>query len=59
MLSSYDYGFDIAGNLTSLQSSKAENYQITPMQASYNALNQIVSYNGATDAFRYDALGET
>ncbi|QUM86395.1 RHS repeat-associated core domain-containing protein [Moritella sp. 28] len=27
------------------------------MQASYNALNQIVSYNGATDAFRYDADG--
>lgn len=56
-IAEFTFGFDVAGNITQLQTSESLPFEPVQPKASYNVLNQIKSWNGNTDVFAYDADG--
>ncbi|MCG9752332.1 RHS repeat protein [Vibrio brasiliensis] len=51
------FGFDVAGKLTQLESSELLPLERPQVQATYNSLNQISSWDGDSKAFVYDSDG--
>ncbi|HCH6572330.1 TPA: hypothetical protein NK433_004938 [Vibrio parahaemolyticus] len=56
-LASYQYRFDAAGQLSEQLGTSSWDSNIEGLTASYNALNQITSWNGDESKFAYDASG--